>query len=76
MNGPAWKPAVEPTFKIPPRRRSIIPGKEQSREMRQGGDVHLDHFHLPVKVEFGHRPQRAEPGVVHEHVDRHAVAIN
>ncbi len=45
-------------------------GQEQAAEVGEGFDVGADHRHLGAWVAGVHRPDRAEPGRVHEHGHR------
>ena len=67
MNGPGWKPATEPTFRMCPLPRAHC-REEQAGEFGERGHVHLDHAKRLGQVGLRERPQVAKTGVVDEDI--------
>ena len=75
MPGPGKNPATEATFKIPPRRRCIMPGRNNPGQLCQRRDVDLKHFQLPRQRQPGELAPGAEAGVVHQNIHRDSPAL-
>ena len=49
--------------------------KKQTGQVRERGDVDLNHFELPLERQFGKRAVRAESGVVDQNVHHDSPAL-
>ena len=71
MNGPGWKPAVEPMFRIRPLLRATMRGRNSPVSVSDRGDVHLHLAQLAREVRAANAPLVPKPALL----TRNSIAI-